>query len=76
MPKSLEFFYGGENENFYLSCQLLNLSEENKNFFEFLNRDICEKILTDNKLLIPIETGNIFYDIFNMNGSMYDFLLV
>lgn len=36
---SLELFYRGENEKFYLKCKLLNLNEESEKLVDFLNSD-------------------------------------
>ena len=38
------------------------LSADNLEFLDFLQTDICKKILTTNKPKIHVETGNIYYD--------------
>ena len=43
------------------------LSADNLEFLDFLQTDICIKILTTNKPKIHVETGNIYYD--NNNTS-------
>ena len=75
IPDSIEFYFGGENEKFFIKCKLLNLSVENENFVDFLSNDYCSNIMRENKLLIHIESGNVYFDNFNTNESIYDFLL-
>ena len=75
IPDSIEFYFGGENEKFFIKCKLLNLSVENENFVDFLSNDYCSHIMRENKLLIHIESGNVYFDNFNTNESIYDFLL-
>ena len=40
-----------------------------------MTSDIDFQILRENMLSIDIETGNIFYDNYNTNESIYDLLL-
>ena len=56
-------------------CSKLNLSKDNENFIKFLTSDIDFQILKENMLSIDIETGNIFYDNYNTNESIYHLLL-
>ena len=58
-----------------MKCKLLNLNVENKNFVDFLSRDYCSRLMRENKLLIHIESENVYSDNFNTNESIYDFLL-
>ena len=53
----------------------LNLSKENENFIGFLSTDVGSQIRRENMPSIDIETGNIFYENYNTNESIYDFLL-
>ena len=71
IPRKIEFYFGGQNYNFFLVCSKLNLSKENY----FLYSDIGSQILRENMLSIHTETGNIFFKNYNMNESIYDFLL-
>ena len=32
VPAQLEFFYGGDNENFVRACKILSLNEDNNEF--------------------------------------------
>lgn len=51
------------------------LSTDNLEFLDFLQSEICEKILTTNKLKIHVETGNIYYDNNDPSKSIFDFFL-
>ena len=51
------------------------LSIDNLEFLDFLQSNICKKILTTNKLKIHVETGNIYYDNNNTSKSIFDFFL-
>ena len=53
----------------------LNLNRENSDFIEFLSLDIGSQIFMENMFWIHKETGIIFYDNYNTNESIYDFLL-
>ena len=65
MPPELEFFFGGDNENFLNACNLIGLDKDNNEFASFLCSDMGQNMMTDNNLSIYIESGNIFYDNFN-----------
>ena len=65
IPPQLEFFFGGDNDNFLLTCNILSLSEDNNEFVSFLCSDMGQNIMTNNSLSIHIETGDIFYKDFN-----------
>ena len=65
MPPELEFFFGGDNENFLNACNLIELDKDNNEFASFLCSDMGQNMMTDNNLSIHIESGNIFYDNFN-----------
>ena len=43
-------------------------------FLDFLQSDLCKKIMKDNKLKIHIETENIYYNNKDTNESILDFL--
>ena len=53
----------------------LNLSKENENFIGFLSSNVGSQIRRENMPSINIETGNIFYENYSTNESIYDFLL-
>ena len=75
IPKEIEFYFGGKNCNFFLMCSQLGLNKDNENFIDFLSSDIGLQIFRENMFSIYIETGNIFYDNYNTNESIYSFLL-
>ena len=56
-------------------CSKLTLSKDNENFIDVLTSEVGLQILRENILFIHIETGNIFYENYNTNESIYDFLL-
>ena len=73
--KQLEFFYGGDNDNFVQACNFLLSNEDDNEFISFLCSDQGQNIMTNNSLSIHIESGNIFYQNFNTNENFYSFLL-
>ena len=70
----IEFYFGGENDNFFLMCSQLGLNKD-ENFIDFLPSDIGLQILRENMLSIHIKTGNIFYNNNNTNESIYNFFV-
>ena len=56
-------------------CSKLNLNKENEKFVDVFSWDIGFQILRKNMLSIHIKTGNICYENYNTNESIYDFLL-
>ena len=56
-------------------CSSLNLNRENSDFVDFLFLDIGSQVFREKMLSIHIETGNILFDNYNTNESIYDFLL-
>ena len=75
VPNQLDFFYGGQNENFTRAANFLSLSKDNREFIAFLISDTGLNILINNSLFIHIESGNVFYQNFNTNENFYNFLL-
>ena len=76
VPTKLEFFFGGDNENFVNACNLIELDEDNNEYVSFHCSDMEQNMMTDNSLSIHIESRNIFHDNFNTNKNLYNFLLV
>ena len=74
-PFEFEFFTGGENKKFDDTMRSYGLSTDNLEFLDFLQSEICKKILTTNKLKIHVETGNIYYDNNDTSKSIFDFFL-
>ena len=70
IPKEIELYFEGENSNFFQ----LDLNKDNENFIEYLPSEIGSQICRENILSMHIETGNIFYDNYNTNESIYSFL--
>ena len=75
IPREIEFYFGGEIDNFFLMCSQLGLNKDNENFIDFLSSDIGSQIFMENMLSIHIKTGNIFYDNCNTNESIYSFFV-
>ena len=75
VPKELEFYFGCLNKNFFYTCQNLGLNEDNTSFIDFLSFDIGSQIFRGNSLSMHIETGNVYFDGYNTNESIYEFLL-
>ena len=72
-PEEIEFYFASYNKNFFLTCAVLGFSKDNENFVDFLSSNLGYKILTENKITIQIETGNVYFDKTNTNESFYDF---
>ena len=56
-------------------CSWLGPNKHNENFIELFSWDIGVQIFKENIILIHIETGNILYDNYNTNESIYSFSL-
>ena len=54
IPKEIEFYFGGPNQNFFLMCSSLNLNKENSDFIDFLSSDTGSQIFKENMLSIHI----------------------
>ena len=57
VPNSLQFFYGGDNDEFIQACNFLLLNKDNNEFVSFLASGMGQNIMANNSLLIHIETG-------------------
>ena len=75
VPFEFDFFNGGKNEKFREILVTFAPNTETIEFIDFLESDVCKKILMDNKLKIHIETGNIYYDNTYTNESLHNFIL-
>ena len=73
VPKQLEFFEGGQNKEFEDKVKLIGLSTDSIQFLEFLQSSFYQELLIENKLKIPIESGNIFFNNLDTNESIYGF---
>ena len=72
-PFEFELFIGGKNKRFDDTVRSYDLSADNLEFLDFLQSDICKKILTTNKLKIHFEARNIYYDNNDTSESIFDF---
>ena len=72
----LQFFFGGDYENFLNAFNLIGLDEDNNEFVSFLCSDVGQNMITDNSLSTHIESRNIFYETFNIDENFHNFLLV
>ena len=75
IPESIYFFYGGESEQFVQALEFIGLSPISREFAAFLLSDLDLKTMTQNKLSIHVESGEIFYDNHNTGENFYNFLL-
>ena len=74
VPFEFEFFKGGNDEKFADIIRGLDSSSDTNEFLNFLQSNICKKLLEDNKLKIHTETGNIYYDNNDTNESIHSFI--
>lgn len=70
-----EFYTGGKNQKFDDHMRGLGLSTSNLEFLDFIQSELGEQILQNNKLKIHIDTGNIYYDNKDTNKSIFSFVL-
>ena len=75
IPENIYFFYGGESEQFVNALEFLGISPINREFAAFLLSDLGRQTITQNKLSIHVESGDIFYDNHNTGENFYSFLL-
>ena len=75
VPENIYFFYGGESDNFYRALEFVGLSPMNREFGAFLMSDLGRQVMTENKLSIHVESGDIFYENHNTGENFYNFLL-
>ena len=75
VPDSIYFFYGGESEQFVNALEFIGLSPINREFSAFFLSDLGRQTMTQNKLSIHVNTGDIFYDNHNTGENFYNFLL-
>ena len=75
VPESIYFFYGGDSQQLVDALEFLGISPINREFAAFLLSDLGRKTMTQNKLSIHVESGDIFYDNHNTEENFYSFLL-
>ena len=59
-PENIYFFYGGDSQQFVDALEFLGLTPINREFDAFLLSDLGRKTMTQNKLSIHVESGDIF----------------
>ena len=65
VPPKVEFFYGGDNENFVQVVEFLSHKADNREFVTFLLSDLGQIVMNNNSLSIHTESGDTFYQNFN-----------
>ena len=75
VPESIYFFYGGDSDQFVNALEFLSLTPINREFGAFLLSDLGRQTMTQNKLSIHVESGEMFYDNHNTGENFYSFLL-
>ena len=75
VPESIYFFYGGESQIFVDALEFIGLSPISREFGAFLLSDLGRQTMTQNKLSIHVESGDIFHDNRNTGENFYSFLL-
>ena len=73
--ENIYFFYGGDSDEFVNALEFFGLSLVNREFGSFLLSDLGRQTMTQNKLSIHVESGEIFYDNHNTGENFYSFLL-
>ena len=73
--ESVEFFYGGDNDNIFQNGEFLNPNSDNGKFVPFLLSDLGRNVMTSNRLSIHNVNGDIFYENHNTGNSFYIFLM-
>ena len=75
VPESIYFFYGGDSDQFVEALKFIGIQGQNREFATFLMSDEGRRLMTQKKLSIHVETGDIFYDNHNTEENFYNFLL-
>ena len=75
VQESIYFFYGGDSDQFVNALEFLGLRLINREFGAFLLSDLGRQTMTQNKLSIHVESGEMFYDNHNTGENFYSFLL-
>lgn len=71
----VEFFYGGDNDNFVRAIEFLSPSSKNREFIDFFSICLGNNVMKNNRLSIHVERGDIFYQNDNTGENFYNFLL-
>ena len=73
-PKELQFFYGGDMNNYVKLFISLVYIKTTKKFVDYLQPDDCKGLLQWKKISVRIETENIFFNIVNSGGLFVQLL--
>ena len=74
-PK-IDFFYGGDNDNFVRATEFLSPNSDNREFTAFLLLGLGQNVINSNILSIHIASGDIFYQNVDTGENFYNFLMV
>ena len=75
VPESIYFFYDGKSKNFVNALEFIGLSPINRVFVAFWLSDLGRQTMTQSKISIHVESGDIFYNNHNTGDNFYSFLL-
>ena len=75
VPKILEFYFSGENNNFFKKINSLKPNQEKSLFIDLLMTNFGSRLMKENNLSVCIETGDFYYNGTNTGESIYDFVL-
>ena len=75
VPDTVYFVYGGESEQFVNALEFISLSPTNREFGAFLLSNLGRQTMTQNRLSIHIESGDLFYNNHNTGENFYGFHL-
>ena len=75
VPENIYFFYRGDSQQLVDALEFIGLSTINREFATFLLSDHGRQTMTQNKLSIHVESGDIFYNNHNTAENLYSFLL-
>ena len=71
VPESIYFFYGGDSDQFVEALKFIGIQGQHREFATFLMSDEGRRLMTQNKLSIHVETGDIFYDSHNTEEKFF-----
>ena len=75
VPENIYFFYSRESDNFSRALEFIGLTPMNRELGAFLMSDLGRQVMTENKLSIHTESGDIFYENHNTGENFYNFFL-
>ena len=72
VPESIYFFYGADSDQFVEALKFIGIQGQNREVATFLMPDEGRRLMTQNKLSIHVQTGDIFYDNHNTEENFYN----